>query len=235
MSTLPNIKVLYEDNHLIVINKQSGDIVQGDKTGDKPLLDIVKDYIKIKYNKPGEVFLGSPHRIDRPTSGIIVFTKTTKALTRMNKMFHDKEIQKTYWAIVKNKPAKNADTIVHYLKKNHQKNKSVAYSHEFKDAKKAELAYQVLHQFNNYYLLNIQPFTGRHHQIRVQLSTIGCPIKGDLKYGFNRSNPDASIALHARKIAFIHPVKKEPLVVVAPPNPNDPLWAAAGALFKEEV
>ncbi len=230
---LPNIDVLFEDNHLIVVNKRSGDIVQGDKTGDKPLIDIVKDYIKIKYNKPGEVFLGSPHRIDRPTSGIVVFTKTSKALTRMNKMFHDKEIQKTYWAIVKNKPAKPADTIVHYLKKNHQKNKSMAYSHEYKDAKRSELEFKIKHQFNNYYLLNIKPLTGRHHQIRVQLSTIGCPIKGDLKYGFNRSNPDASISLHARKIEFLHPVGKEPFSIVAKPNPGDPLWKEAGELFKD--
>lgn len=230
---LPNIQVLYEDNHLIVVNKNSGDLVQGDKTGDKPLIDIVKDYIKVKYNKPGDVFLGSPHRIDRPTSGIVVFTKTSKALTRMNKMFHDKEVKKTYWAIVKNKPPVPEDTLVHYLKKNQQKNKSIAYSHEYKDAKRAELEFKVIHQFNNYYLLNINPLTGRHHQIRVQLSTIGCPIKGDLKYGFNRSNPDASISLHARKIAFIHPIKKEPLVIIAKPNPNDPLWAAAGELFND--
>ncbi len=230
---LPNLKVLYEDNHLIVVNKRSGDIVQGDRTGDKPLIDIVKDYIKIKHNKPGEVFLGSPHRIDRPTSGIVVFTKTSKALTRMNKMFHDKEIQKTYWAIVKNKPFKQEDLLIHYLKKNHQKNKSFAYSHEYKDAKRSELKFKVIHQFNNYYLLDINPLTGRHHQIRVQLSTMGCPIKGDLKYGFSRSNPDASISLHARKIEFIHPVKKEPLLIIAKPNPTDPLWATAGELFKD--
>ena len=230
---LPNIEVLYEDNHLIVVNKKSGDLVQGDKTRDKPLIDIVKDYIKIKDNKPGDVFLGSPHRIDRPTSGIVIFTKTSKALTRMNKMFHDKEIQKTYWAIVKNKPVKQEDSLVHYLKKNQQKNKSMAYSHEYKDAKRAELNFKVIHQFNNYYLLNINPLTGRHHQIRVQLSTIGCPIKGDLKYGFNRSNPDASINLHARRIEFTHPVKKEPLVIIAKPNPKDPLWLEAGKLFND--
>ena len=230
---LPNIEILYEDNHLIVVNKKSGDLVQGDNTGDKPLIDIVKDYIKIKYSKPGDVYLGSPHRIDRPTSGIVVFAKTSKALTRINKMFHDKEIQKTYWAIVKNKPLKSSDHLVHYLKKNHQKNKSVAYSHEYKDAKKAELEFKVIHEFNNYYLLNINPLTGRHHQIRVQLSTIGCPIKGDLKYGFNRSNPDASISLHARKIEFIHPVKKEPLSITANPNSTDPLWKDATELFKD--
>ena len=230
---LPNIEILFEDNHLIIINKRSGDLVQGDKTGDKPLIDLVKEYIKIRENKPGEVFLGSPHRIDRPTSGIVVFTKTSKALSRMNKMFHDKEIQKTYWAIVKNKPNKPADTLVHYLKKNTQKNKSIAYSHEYKDAKRSELEFKIKHQFNNYYLLNIKPLTGRHHQIRVQLSTMGCPIKGDLKYGFNRSNPDASISLHARKIEFIHPVKKEPFSLVAKPNPEDPLWKEAGELFED--
>ena len=230
---LPNIEILFEDNHLIIINKRSGDLVQGDKTGVKPLIDLVKDYIKIRENKPGEVFLGSPHRIDRPTSGIVVFTKTSKALTRMNKMFHDKEIQKTYWAIVKNKPEKSADTLVHYLKKNKIKNKSMAYSHEYKDAKRSELEFKIKHQFNNYYLLNIKPLTGRHHQIRVQLSTMGCPIKGDLKYGFNRSNPDASISLHARKIEFIHPVKKEPFSLVAKPNSEDPLWKEAGDLFKD--
>ncbi len=230
---LPNIEILFEDNHLIIINKRAGDLVQGDKTGDKPLIDMVKDYIKIREHKPGDVFLGSPHRIDRPTSGIVVFTKTSKALTRMNKMFHDKEIQKTYWAIVKNKPAKSADTLIHYLKKNKVKNKSMAYSHEYKDAKRSELEFKIKHQFNNYYLLNIKPLTGRHHQIRVQLSTMGCPIKGDLKYGFNRSNPDASISLHARKIEFIHPVKKEPFSLVARPNAEDPLWKEAGDLFED--
>jgi len=229
MPNLPNIDVLYEDNHIIAINKKPGDIVQGDKTGDKPLNDIVKDYIKIKYNKPGDVYLGTTHRIDRPTSGIILFAKTSKALVRLNKMFHDKTIQKTYWAIVKNKPIKQHDTLVHYLKKNTQKNKSIAYSHEFKDAKRAELTYEIKHQFNNYFLLEVK---GRHHQIRVQLSTMKCPIKGDLKYGFQRSNPDASISLHARKIEFIHPVKNEPLTIVAKPISNDPLWKESISLFK---
>lgn len=233
MSNLPNIDVLYEDNHIIAINKKSGDIVQGDKTGDQPLSDIVKNYIKIKYNKPGEVYLGTTHRIDRPTSGIILFAKTSKALVRLNKMFHDKTIQKTYWAIVKNKPFKQYDTLVHYLKKNSQKNKSMAYSHEFKDAKRAELTYQVKHQFNNYFLLEIKPITGRHHQIRVQLSTIECPIKGDLKYGFSRSNPDASISLHARKVEFIHPVKNEPLTIIANPISSDPLWKESTSLFDD--
>jgi len=231
LQQLPIIEILYEDNHLIVVNKKSGDIVQGDITGDKPLIDIVKGYIKLNYKKPGDVFLGSPHRIDRPTSGIVIFTKTSKALTRLNKMFHDKEIKKTYWAIVKNKPLKQEDRLIHFLKKNQQKNKSVAYSHEFKNTKKAELIFKVKHQFKNYYLLEINPLTGRHHQIRIQLSTINCPIKGDLKYGFNRSNPDASISLHARKIEFIHPIKKEPVLIVAKPNENDPLWKEASELF----
>jgi 23S rRNA pseudouridine1911/1915/1917 synthase len=232
-SQLPNIQILYEDNHLIVLNKKSGDIVQGDKTGDKPLSDIVKSYIKVRDNKPGDVYLGTPHRIDRPTSGIIIFAKTSKALTRLNKMFHDKEVQKTYWAIVKNKPQKQEDRLVHYLKKNNAKNKSVAYAHEVNGAKRAELLFKVIHEFNNYYLLDICPLTGRHHQIRIQLSTIKCPIKGDLKYGAPRSNPDASISLHARKIEFIHPVSKLDIKIIAPPNPNDPLWKQAGDLFKE--
>lgn len=231
ISSLSNISVLYEDNHLIAINKRSGDIVQGDKTGDTPLNELVKEYIKKKYNKPGDVFLGTPHRLDRPTSGIVVFAKTSKALARLNKMFHDKTIQKTYWAIVKNKPNKNEDRLIHYLKKNHTKNKSFAYVDEVKDAKKAELTFKLIHEFNNYYLLEIKPITGRHHQIRVQLSTIGCTIKGDLKYGASRSNPDASISLHARKIEFTHPVSKEFVSITASPLSKDPLWKEANRLY----
>ncbi len=227
------IEILYEDNHLIVVNKKSGDIVQGDITGDKPLNEIIKDFIKERDNKPGNVYLGTPHRIDRPTSGIIMFAKTSKALTRLNKMFHDKEVQKTYWAIVKNKPFKTEDRLIHYLKKNNKKNKSVAYSNEINGSKKAELLFKVIHEFDNYYLLEIKPLTGRHHQIRVQLSAIKCPIRGDLKYGFPRSNPDASISLHARKIEFIHPVSQQNICIVAPPNPKDPLWKQAGELFKD--
>ncbi|MCO6499810.1 MAG: RNA pseudouridine synthase [Vicingus serpentipes] len=233
MTPLPNIEILYEDNHIIAVNKKSGDIVQGDKTGDTPLSDIVKSYIKIKYNKPGEVYLGTTHRIDRPTSGIVLFAKTSKALVRLNKMFHDKEIQKTYWAIVNNKPPKQEGKLIHYLKKNEQKNKSVAYDQELKGAKKAELTFKVIHQYENYYLLEINPLTGRHHQIRIQLSSINSPIKGDLKYGASRSNPDASISLHARKIEFVHPVKNEPLKIIAPANPKDPLWKIANQLFKD--
>lgn len=230
---LPTIEILYEDNHLIVINKKSGDLVQGDITGDKPLSDIIKSFIKERDNKPGDVFLGTPHRIDRPTSGIIMFAKTSKALERLNKMFHDKEIQKTYWAIVKHKPLKQEDRLIHYLKKNTVKNKSIAYADPVEGAKKAELLFKVIHQFDNYYLLEIKPLTGRHHQIRIQLATIKCPIRGDLKYGFPRSNPDASISLHARKIEFIHPVSQENICIVAPPNSNDPLWKQAGELFKD--
>ncbi|MCB0402541.1 MAG: RluA family pseudouridine synthase [Flavobacteriales bacterium] len=227
MSNPEAFEILYEDNHLIVVNKMAGEIVQGDRTGDEPLIDKVKRFLKEKYDKPGEVFLGSPHRLDRPTSGIVVFTKTSKALTRMNKLFHDKTIQKTYWAIVKNQPPKPSDHLIHYLRKNHEKNKSMAFDHDFKGAKKAELTYTLIHSFNNYFLLEILPITGRHHQIRVQLSTIGCPIKGDLKYGFPRSNPDASISLHARKIEFIHPVTQEPVSIVADPVSKDPLWLEA--------
>ena len=216
-------EVLYEDNHFIAVNKRPGDIVQGDKTGDKPLSEIVKEYIKVKYNKPGDVYLGVPQRIDRPVSGVIVFAKTSKALARLNKMFHDKEVKKTYWAIVKNKPHKNEDLLTHYLKKNDQKNKSIAYTTPYKDAKQAQLKFRILLKLNNYYLLEIDPLTGRHHQIRVQLSSMGCPIKGDVKYGFDRTNNDASIHLHARKIEFTHPVKGDKLTITANP-PNDVIW-----------
>jgi 23S rRNA pseudouridine1911/1915/1917 synthase len=233
MAKLPPIEILYEDNHIIVVNKRSGDIVQGDKTGDQPLNEIVKEYIKIKNNKPGEVYLGTPHRLDRPTSGIVMFTKTSKALTRINKMFHDKEVQKTYWAIVKDIPEPQNGRLIHYLKKNNEKNRSFAYPKEIDGGKRAELLYELIHSFNNYYLLEIKPLTGRHHQIRVQLSTIGCAIKGDLKYGANRSNHDASISLHARKIEFIHPVSKESLSIVANPISKDPLWKEACVLFKK--
>lgn len=223
--------ILFEDNHLIVINKQSGEIVQGDKTGDEPLSETVKKYIKTKYNKPGDVFLGTPHRIDRPTSGIVIFAKTSKSLARLNKMFQQKEIQKTYWAIVKNEPPQKEATLIHFLKKNEAKNKSVAKLQDFDGAKRAELTYKVIHQFQQYFLLEILPKTGRHHQIRVQLASIGCPIKGDLKYGFSRSNKDASISLHARKIAFIHPVQKKLLEITAPAPSNDVMWNEANELF----
>jgi 23S rRNA pseudouridine1911/1915/1917 synthase len=217
------LEILYEDNHIIAVNKRPSDIVQGDKTGDTPLSDFVKQYVKEKYNKPGDVFIGTVHRIDRPVSGIVLFAKTSKALARLNQMFQSKEIQKTYWAVVKNKPAKESGKLIHYLKKNEAKNMSKAYEKETPGALRSELDYKIICSSDNYFLLEITPLTGRHHQIRVQLSSMGCPIKGDLKYGFNRSNKDASIHLHARKIEFMHPVKKEQIIIVAPP-PAEALW-----------
>ncbi|CAM4247029.1 MULTISPECIES: RluA family pseudouridine synthase [Zobellia] len=220
-----NLLVLFEDNHLIAINKRPGDIVQGDKTGDMPLSEVVKLYIKEKFNKPGNVYLGVAHRLDRPTSGIVVFAKTSKALPRLNKLFAEKEAKKTYWAIVKNLPKKNEDTLTHWLKRNNKQNKSYAHIKEVPESKKAILDYKVIKKLDRYYLLEINLHTGRHHQIRAQLAAIGCPIKGDLKYGFDRSNPNASIHLHARRLSFIHPVRKEPIEIVAKP-PEDPVWNA---------
>lgn len=225
LSNKNNLQVLHEDNHIIVVNKRAGDIVQGDKTGDKPLSDVVKDYLAQKYNKTGNVYLGVVHRLDRPTTGIIIFSKTSKALPRLNKLFADKEAKKTYWAVVKNKPQKVSDTLIHWLKKNPKNNKSTPYAKEIKDSKKAILHYKTLKSLDNYHLLEVNLETGRHHQIRTQLASIGSPIKGDLKYGFNRSNPDASIHLHARHISFIHPVKKEPISITAP-LPKDAIWDA---------
>jgi len=224
-STPQNLQVIYEDNHLIAINKRAGDIVQGDKTGDMPLSEIVKLYIKEKYNKPGNVYLGVAHRLDRPTSGIVVFAKTSKALPRLNKLFAEKEAKKTYWAVVKNMPAKQADTLIHWMKRNSKQNKSYANKKEIPDSKKAILKYRTIKKLDNFYLLEVDLKTGRHHQIRAQLTAIGCPIKGDLKYGFDRSNKDGSIHLHARSLSFIHPVKKETLDLVATP-PNDSIWNA---------
>jgi 23S rRNA pseudouridine1911/1915/1917 synthase len=223
ISTKSNLQVLHEDNHIIVINKRVGDIVQGDKTGDKPLSEIVKEYIKEKYNKPGEVFLGVIHRLDRPTTGIVVFAKTSKALTRLNELFSKRETQKTYWAVVKNKPPKSEDTLVHYLKRNEKSNSSKAHLKEVPESKRASLDYKIIKELNTYLALEINLHTGRHHQIRSQLAAIGCPIKGDLKYGFDRSNPDGGIHLHAQKLAFIHPVSKEELVLLAP-TPNEIIW-----------
>jgi 23S rRNA pseudouridine1911/1915/1917 synthase len=199
--------------------------VQGDKTGDEPLSEKVKNYIKNKYHKPGEVFLGVVHRIDRPVSGAVLFARTSKALARLNQILHDHEIHKIYWAVVKNKPPKDSERLTHYLRKDEAKNKSFALLREEKGYQKAELSYTVIGHSDNYYFLEIELHTGRHHQIRVQLAGIGCPIKGDLKYGFARSNPDASIHLHARSAEFIHPVKKELLKIVAPP-PDEVLWKA---------
>lgn len=224
-STKETLEVLHEDNHLIIVNKRSGDITQGDKTGDKPLSDVVKEYIKKKYNKPGNVFLGTVHRLDRPTSGVIIYARTSKALERLNKMLRDKTIKKTYWAIVKQQPKKESNTLINYLKKNPKNNKSSAYDKEIKESKKAILHYKTIKRLDNYSLLEIDLETGRHHQIRVQLSNIGSPIKGDLKYGFNRSNKDGSIHLHARKIEFIHPVNNDFIKVVAP-TPKDSIWDA---------
>ena len=225
LSTPQNLQILYEDNHLIAVNKRPGDIVQGDKTGDKPLSEIVKQYIKEKYNKPGNVYLGVAHRLDRPTSGIVVFAKSSKALPRLNKLFAEKEAKKTYWAIVKNTPPKTHDTLTHWLKRNTKQNKSYVNKKEVPDSKKAVMDYEIIKKLDNYFLLEIDLKTGRHHQIRSQLTAIGCPIKGDLKYGFDRSNKDGSIHLHARKLRFIHPVKKEKLELIAPP-PNDSVWNA---------
>lgn len=214
---------MYEDNHLILVNKHSGDIVQSDKTGDVPLVDKVKAYIKEKYNKPGDVFLGIPHRIDRPTTGIVIFCRNSRSLERVNQMFKDKTIKKTYWAIVKEKPPKESDKLIHFMKRNEQQNKSYASDNQAPGSQRAELDYRIVSKSDRYYLLEIDLQTGRHHQIRAQLSKIGCPIKGDLKYGFDRSNEDASICLHARKVELMHPSKKQLLTVVAP-VPEDPLW-----------
>ena len=224
-STKENLQVLHEDNHLIVVNKRAGDIVQGDKTGDKPLSDVVKEYIKDKYNKPGNVFLGTVHRLDRPTTGIVIYARTSKALERLNKMLRDKTIKKTYWAIVQQQPKKTTDTLTNYLKKNPKNNKSTAFTKEVEGSKKAILHYKTLKNLDNYSLLEVDLETGRHHQIRVQLSNIGSIIKGDLKYGAKRSNKDASIHLHARKIQFTHPVSKE-LIKITAPTPSDPVWDA---------
>ena len=218
-----NLLILHEDNHIIVINKRCGDIVQGDKTGDTPLLHHVKKYIKFKYKKPGDVFLGTVHRIDRPTSGAIIFAKTSKALARLNKMLVDKDIKKTYWAIVKNKPKKDYGTIVSWLKKNTKNNKSTSYFEEGSDKKKSILDFKIIKKLDNYYLLEINLKTGRHHQIRCQLSSIGSPIKGDLKYGARRSNKNAGINLHSRKLEFIHPVSKK-YINLTSPTPIDPIW-----------
>lgn len=216
--------ILFEDNHLIIVNKKSGVLVQGDKTGDTPLMDLIKNYLKEKYHKKGNVFLGVPHRLDRPTTGAIIFTKTSKALTRINDMLRAKNIKKTYWAVVKNKPKQNKETLTHYLLKNHKNNKSTVFINSTKNAKKAVLHYKYLRSLANYYLLEIHLETGRHHQIRAQLAFIQCAIKGDLKYGSKRSNKDGSIHLHARFLELTHPVKKTPLKIIAPLPKNDAIW-----------
>ena len=217
------MQVIYEDNHIIIVNKQSGEIVQGDTTGDTPLSDIVKAYLKEKYHKPGDVFLGVVHRLDRPVSGVVVFAKTSKALTRLNKMFSGGEVHKTYWAITKNAPKEVEGTLEHWLVRNEKQNKSYAYAKEKPRSKHAVLKYRLLGKTDNYPLIEVELLTGRHHQIRCQLAAMGCPIKGDLKYGAKRSNPDGSISLMSRKVEFVHPVSKETISVEAP-VPNDNIW-----------
>lgn len=217
------MKVLYEDNHLIAINKLIADIVQSDKTGDLSLEEKLKQYIKDKYQKPGNVFLGVVHRIDRPVSGVVLFARTSKALSRLNEMFQEKEVKKIYWAIVKNKPSKISDTLVHYLVRDSRKNKTFVYENAFKDSKQAILSYKIIDESDKFCLLEIDLQTGRHHQIRCQLAKIGCPVRGDLKYGYPRSNENGGISLHSRRMEFHHPVTKVLLKIVADP-PDDKLW-----------
>ena len=215
--------VVYEDNHIIVVNKTASEIVQADKTGDTPLSETVKQYLKEKYQKPGNVFLGVTHRLDRPVSGLVIFAKTSKALTRLNEMFRAGEVKKTYWAVVKNAPKESEGELVHFLVRNEKQNKSYAYDKEVPNSKKAVLDYRLIGRSENYYLLEVDLKTGRHHQIRCQLAKMGCPIKGDLKYGSPRSNPDGSICLHARRVRFVHPVSKE-LIELKAPIPEGILW-----------
>ena len=227
-------QVIYEDNHLVVVNKAAGILVQGDATGDRCLSDMVKEYIRTNYNKPGEVFLGTVHRLDRPVSGLVVFARTSKALERMNELFRKRDIQKTYWAIVRQKPEKPKGKLVHWLLKDEKKNLVTAHNRELPGTQRAELHYRVLGEINKYYLIEVTPITGRPHQIRVQLASMNCPIRGDVKYGFPRANPDASINLHARRLFFIHPIKKEPLICKAG-VPNDPFWEEFLSLDTEEI
>lgn len=216
-------RILYEDNHLIIVNKLPGELVQGDETGDRTLADDVKEYLKVRYNKPGNVFLGIPHRLDRPTSGIVVYCRTDKALSRMTALFRTSDVKKTYWAIVDRKPERSEGELVHYITRNAAQNKSIASSKETKGSKIAKLSYRTLASSDNYHLLEIDLHTGRHHQIRAQLAAIGVHIKGDLKYGAQRSNPDGGICLHARRISFTHPIRKEKIAITADP-PHSSLW-----------
>ena len=217
-------RILFEDNHLVIINKQASEIVQGDKTGDTPLSEYVKAYIAQKYNKPGRVFLGVVHRIDRPVSGAVMFARTSKSLARINNMLREGQVQKKYWAVVASKPPNDSGHLVHFLKKNEKQNKSYPQKEGTAGARRAELKYKLIATSDRYYLLEVELLTGRHHQIRAQLAAIGCPIKGDLKYGFDRSNKDGSIHLHARSVKFVHPVSKENLHITAPVPGNDALW-----------
>ncbi len=216
------LNVLHEDNHLLAINKPAGALVQGDETGDEPLVETCKEYIKKKYNKPGEVFLGVIHRLDRPVSGVVVFARTSKALERMNELFRDRQTKKIYWAIVKNEP-KESGTLIHWLVKNEKNNKVTAFAKENKDGQRSELSYQLLKEKSGYYLLEVNPVTGRPHQIRVQLASMNCSIVGDIKYGYDSPNADKSICLHARQLTFVHPVKKETISIEAP-LPKNEVW-----------
>jgi 23S rRNA pseudouridine1911/1915/1917 synthase len=218
------VEILYEDNHIIAVYKRSSDLAQGDKTGDVSLDTEVKKYLGEKYKKPGDVFLGVVHRLDRPVSGVLLYARTSKALERLNEMFRDKQVKKTYLAIVKERPPEEEATITHYLKKNETQNKSYVYDTEVKGSKMASLTYRLKGRSERFYLLEIELHTGRHHQIRAQLAKLGCPIKGDLKYGFQRSNEDGSISLFARKVEFIHPVKKEPVTILAH-FPEGDIWS----------
>lgn len=217
--------ILYEDNHLLVVNKRPGEIVQGDRTGDAPLVETLKGYLREKYHKPGDVFLGLVHRLDRPVSGAVIFARTGKALSRMNELVKSRQIRKIYWAIVSQLPPANEGALVHYLEKNQVQNRSYVYDTPGGDRKIAELKYRLLGSSDRYHLLKVELLTGRHHQIRAQLASIGCPVRGDLKYGYPRSNQDGSICLHARQVDFIHPVRKEPIVITAP-APEGKLWEA---------
>ncbi|MCK9255833.1 MAG: RluA family pseudouridine synthase [Bacteroidales bacterium] len=221
------MEIIYEDNHIIAINKKASQIVQGDKTGDKPLSELVKEYLKVKYNKQGNVYLGVPHRLDRPVSGVVLFAKTSKSLTRLNEIFRLSQAQKTYYAIVANPPKHQEDKLIDYIYRNRKQNKSYIVEAENKTAKKAILDYKLIAKSERYYLLEINLITGRHHQIRVQLSNMDCPIRGDLKYGYPRSNDNANINLHSREISFIHPVKNEKISIIAP-FPEDKIWTIFG-------
>ena len=225
ISNKNNLQVLFEDNHIIAINKRCGDIVQGDKTGDKPLSEIIKSFLKTKYSKPGNVYLGIPHRLDRPTSGVVIFAKTSKSLARLNKIFKDGKVQKYYLAVTKNNPEKQEDTLIHWLRKNERTNKSTYFKKETVKAKKAVLHYRVLKKLERYFIIEIELVTGRHHQIRCQLSAIGCPVRGDLKYGYDRSNNDGGIDLHAKKIIFEHPVSGKKIIIDAPVR-DTKIWNA---------
>jgi 23S rRNA pseudouridine1911/1915/1917 synthase len=221
---LDNLQVLFEDNHLIAVNKRPGDIVQGDRSGDQPLSERLKEYLKAKYGKPGNVFVGVPHRLDRPASGVVLFARTSKALERLARLFREGEMRKLYWALVQNRPPQEQDTLVHHLLRNAEQNKSYVCDGPRPGSREARLSYRLLLSLDRYHLLEVELATGRHHQIRAQLAHIGCPIKGDLKYGARRSNPGGGIHLHSREVSFMHPVKGTPVTIVADP-PADPLWS----------